>query len=186
MYLINKMKIKILFVVIVIMSTFSITATAQTKGIATTNDAYAKLIVPMSVKQNKIFNFGTITLTDKSGGTVTIASVLVDRSFSGGVAASAVGDPALNGGYDVTGTINSTYTLTLPETITVTETIGKSATMSIGTLKARFKGANSDALSSTLSGTGTDDFTVGGILTIGNNQIGGIYKGTYTLSVDYN
>jgi hypothetical protein len=41
------------------------------------------------------------------------------------------------------------------------------ATMTINNLKARFNTADADAITSTLSSTGTDSFAVGGTLNIG-------------------
>ena len=78
-----------------------------------------------------------------------------------------------------------TYALTLPPTITVTETLLSVATMSI-VPTARFNNAVADAITSTLSATGTDNFTVGGVLTVGASAVGGIYAGTFNVSVDYN
>jgi len=43
-----------------------------------------------------------------------------------------------------------------------------------------------DAITSTLNGTGTDSFTVGGTLTIATSQLPGIYAGAFNVSVDYN
>ena len=58
--------------------------------------------------------------------------------------------------------------------------------MTISLLKARFSGAGSDAVTSTLSATGTDSFTLGGTLTVAAAQMPGIYAGTFAVSVDYN
>jgi hypothetical protein len=77
---------------------------------------------------------------------------------------------ATNVTYDVTRTKNLTYALTLPNTITVTETLG-TATITISLLKTRFDGAGTDAVTSTLSSTGTDSFTLGGTLTEGASQV---------------
>jgi hypothetical protein len=51
------------------------------------------------------------------------------------------------------------------------------ATMTINNLKARFNTA-ADAITSTLSSTGTDSFAVG-TLNIGATQIPGVYTGTF-------
>ena len=53
-------------------------------------------------------------------------------------------------------------------------------------LKPRFNGASSDATTSTLDASGNDSFTVGATLTVKANQLGGIYAGTFDVSVDYN
>ena len=167
------------------MAGFTTTVLAQTSATVTGTTAGAKLIVPMTLSQTSPLHFGTITLVTAAGGSVVLPSNSTTRSFTGGVSASAVAPLATNAAYTVTGTKNVTYALTLPATITVTETLG-SSTMTIGTLLARFNGAGADAVTSTLSGTGTDSFTVGGTLTVAASQVGGIYAGAFNVTVDYN
>jgi len=174
-----------IFAAIVMMAGFTTTVVAQTS----TTNAGAQLIVPMTLTQNSPLHFGTITLLDASGGTV-ILSTANERAFTGGVSTTAVSPTSTNATYDVTGTYNETYALTLPETITVTETVGSTATMDITALTVLFNEGIEETTgvgaTSLLSTTGTDDFIVGGTLTIAAAQIGGIYAGTFDVSVDYN
>ena len=58
--------------------------------------------------------------------------------------------------------------------------------MTISGLLARFNGAGADAIVSTLSATGTDNFTLGGTLTVAAAQVAGIYAGAFNVTVDYN
>lgn len=178
----------LLFAAIAMSVSFSTTVMAQTSATVTGTTAGAKLIVPMTLTQSGVLHFGTINILAGAGGTVTLPSNSTTRNFSAGVSASAVAPVATLAAYAVTGTKNVTYALTLPSTITVTETMvgGVGGTMSIGTLKARFNGAGADAVTSTLSEGGTDNFTVGGTLTVAAAQIGGIYAGTFNVTVDYN
>ncbi|MDP3441415.1 MAG: DUF4402 domain-containing protein [Ignavibacteria bacterium] len=128
-----------------------------------------------------------VTLVTSAGGTVVLSTANA-RTFTGGVSASTISPTSTNAAYNVTGTYNETYALTLPATITVTETIATVGvkTMTVSALTARFNGAGADAITSTLSATGTGSFTVGGTLTVALNQIAGIYAGTFPVSVDYN
>jgi hypothetical protein len=174
-----------LFAVIVMMAGLTTSLMAQTSKTVTT-DAGAKLIVPMTLTQTSPLHFGTINLLVGAGGTVVLPSNSTTRTFTGGVVASTVAPVATNAAYNVTGTKNTTYALTLPATITVTETLGSSATMIISDLLARFNGASGDAIVSTLSIAGTDSFTLGGTLTIAASQVAGIYAGTFNVTVDYN
>lgn len=176
----------ILFAAIVMMAGFTTKVMAQTGATVTGTAAGAKLIVPMTLIQDSPLHFGTINIQTGVAGTCVLPSNSTTRSFTGGVIASTVAPVATNAAYLVTGTMNATYALTLPTTITVTETTGTLATMTIGTLKARFNGAGADAVVSTLSTTGTDSFTVGGTLTIAAAQDAGIYAGSFDVSVDYN
>jgi len=180
------MKKIILFVAVIMMAGFSITAMAQTSAKVDATPAGAKLIVPMTLTETSPLHFGTINILTGTGGTVQLPSNSTTRVFSAGVAESTVAPLATNAAYDVKGTMNVTYALTLPAKITVTETKGATAVMEISALKARFNGAGADSTTSTLSATGTDNFTVGGTLTVTAAQIGGIYAGTFIVSVDYN
>ncbi|NVO03310.1 MAG: DUF4402 domain-containing protein [Bacteroidetes bacterium] len=168
------------------MAIFTTNTMAQTSATVTGTTAGAKLIVPMTLTQTSPLHFGVINLLAGAGGTVILPSNSTTRTFTGGVALSAVAPLATNAAYNVTGTMNVTYALTLPTTITVTETTLGLATMTISSILARFNGAAADAVTSTLSATGTDSFTVGGTLTIAAAQVAGIYAGTFNVTVDYN
>lgn len=179
----------ILFAAIVMMAGITTKVMAQaTSATVAATPAGAKLIVPMTLIQDSPLHFGTINIQAGAGGTCVLPSNSTTRSFTGGVIASTVAPYATNAAYHVTGTMNATYALTLPATITVTETVGATASMTIGALKVRFNGAGADAFPvvSTLSGTGTDSFSVGGTLTIDAAQVAGIYAGTFPVSIDYN
>ena len=175
-----------LFRSILLLAGFTTNTFAQTSATVTGTAAGAKLIKPLTLTQTSALHFGTINVLTGTGGTVTLPSNSTTRVFSAGVSESTVAPLATNAAYDVTGTKNVTYALTLPSNITVTETITGSATMTIDSLKARFNGASADAVTSTLSATGTDSFTVGGTLTIAPSQEGGIYAGTFNVTIDYN
>ncbi len=176
----------LLFAAIAMSVSFSTAVMAQTSATVTGTTAGAKLIVPMTLTETGVLHFGTINILAGAGGTVTLPSNSLTRSFTAGVSASAVAPVATHAAYNVTGTKNVTYALTLPGTIEVKETLLNIATMSIGTLTARFNGAGSDAITSTLSGSGTDNFTVGGVLTVPASAVGGIYAGVFNVTVDYN
>jgi hypothetical protein len=179
-------KLKLLFSAIVLMAGFTGTIMAQTSATVAATAAGAKLIVPMTLTQTSPLHFGTINVLTGLGGTCLLPSNSTTRVFSAGVAASTVAPVATNAAYNVTGTMNATYALSLPATITVTETVGATATMTISLLTARFNGASADAIVSTMSAAGTDNFTVGGTLTVAPLQVAGIYAGTFPVTVDYN
>jgi len=175
-----------IFCAVLLMAGFATTGMAQTSATVSATAAGSKLIVPMTLTQTSPLHFGTINVLAGTGGTVQLPSNSTTRVISSGLAASTISPVATNAAYSVTGTMNATYALTLPATIVVTETVGSTAVMTINALTARFNGAAADALVSTLSATGTDDFTVGGTLTVTEAQISGIYAGTFPVTVDYN
>ena len=172
--------------VVVSMVLFTSTLMAQTSATVDETAAGAKLIVPMTLTETSPLHFGTINILTGTGGTVELPSNSTTRVISSGLAASSIAPVATNAAYTVTGSNSATYALTLPATVVVTEAVGSTATMTISALKARFNGAAADAVISTLSATGTDNFTVGGTLTVTAAQIGGTYAGTFPVTVDYN
>ena len=179
-----------IFAAIIMMAGFSTSAMAEGTVAATTTAAGAQLIVPMTIAQTSPLHFGTIILDDATGGTVTLSTAAA-RAFTGGVSTTGVTPNATNAKYNVTGTYNETYALTLPATITVTETLATAGVkaMTISDLTVLFNlGTETTGVGATssLSATGTDNFTVGGTLTVAAAQIGGIYAGTFPVSVDYN
>jgi len=176
----------IIFSAALLMAGFATTATAQTSATVAATAAGTKLVVPMTLTQTSPLHFGTVNVLAGTGGTVQLPSNSTTRVISTGLAASTVAPLATNAAYNVTGTMNATYALTLPATIVVTETVGATAVMTISALTARFNGAAEDAVVSTLSATGTDNFTVGGTLTVAAAQTSGIYAGTFPVTVDYN
>ena len=182
-------KTLLIFAIVLMTTGFSSTLKAQGTDASTTTDAGTVLIVPMTITETSALHFGNIILPDATGGTVVL-STANGRSFTGtGVEASSIGPTSTNAAYDVTGTYNQTYALTLPTTITLTETVGSTATMDISALTVLFSGGSEQtavAATSTLSASGTDSFVVGGTLTVGASQLAGIYAGTFPVSVDYN
>jgi len=174
------------FATILLIVGFTTNTFAQTSATVTGTAAGAKLIKPLTLTQTSPLHFGTINVLTGLGGTVTLPSNSTTREFSAGVAESKVAPLATNAAYNVAGTKNVTYALSLPTSIIVTETIDGTATMTINDLKARFNGAEEDAVISKLSASGTDNFTVGGTLTIAPGQEGGVYAGAFNVTIDYN
>jgi hypothetical protein len=181
-------KLILTFTASVMMAGFAATLVAQTSATVPATPAGAVLIKAMTLTQTAPLHFGSIVLTTTAGGTCILASTGASRSFTGGCATSPATPIPTNAAYNVTGTINETYAVTLPATTTVTHTTLSSGVyqMDITLMTARFNGAGSDATTSTLTSSGTDSFTVGGTLTIKASQLGGIYAGTFPVSVDYN
>jgi hypothetical protein len=180
-------KLVLCFLTIVLMVGFINKTLSQTSQQETT-DVGAVLITAMGITETAPMHFGSNVLLDATGGTVVLPSNSTTRTYTGGVATSAATPVATNAAYSVTGTGLETYALTLPETTTVTHTTVSTGvfTMDITLMKARFNGAGADATTSTLAADGTDSFTLGGTLTVKANQVGGIYAGTFNVTIDYN
>lgn len=180
---------KITLLAILAFAAFSSNANAQTSATVTATSAGAVLIKAMSLTQTSDLHFGSIVLVNATGGTVTLPSNSIVRTFSGGGVATSSATPIpRNAAYNVTGTRDETYAITLPGSTTVTHTtVGAGVnTMAITNMKARVLSAGVDVVTGTLSSTGTDSFTLGGDLTVQANQLDGIYAGTFAVTVDYN
>jgi len=183
------MKKTIIIIAAIIIAGFSTSVMAQTSATVTGTTAGAVLIKAMTLTQTAPLHFGSIVLTSAAGGTVELPSSSVTRVFTGGVATSAATPVATNAAYNVTGTINETYAITLPTTTTLTHTTLSSGVyqMDVTLMKVRFTNTPGvDAITSTLDASGNDSFTLGGTLTVKASQLGGIYAGTFNVTVDYN
>ncbi|MCD4679373.1 MAG: DUF4402 domain-containing protein, partial [Bacteroidales bacterium] len=74
-----------------------------------------------------------------------------------------------------------------PASILVTEVGVGTATMTIGTLLAKStSGAESNTATGTLEAGGTEQFTIGGTLTVTAAQVAAVYEGTFDVTVAYN
>lgn len=173
---------------ILMMAGFTGNVMAQTSATVSGTNAGGVLIVAMTLVETAPLHFGSNLLTNALGGTVVLPSNSTTRDYTGGVVTSAATPVATNAAYDVTGTGLETYALVLPATTTVTHTSVAAGvrTMDITLMKARFNGAVADAVTSALTAGGSDSFTLGGTLTVKAAQVGGIYAGTFDVTVDYN
>ena len=183
------MKKTILIVLSIIMiAGFASNIMAQTSATVAATPAGGKLIAPMTLTQTSALHFGTVNLLAATAGTVVLTTANV-RNITGGVALSTIAPTSTNAAYNITGTISSTYALTLPATIIVTHTITPASTMTISALKVLFNtGTEVTAVgaTNTLTAAGTGSFKVGGTLSIIAAQLAGIYAGTFAVTVDYN
>ena len=138
-----------------------------------TASASADIIAPISITTNQNLAFGSVSV-GASGGTAVVSvagakSVTGDVVNEGGSHAQAI--------FDVNGSANSAYDITLPSSISVT---AGANSMTVDTFNSD-KAGNS----SSTDGTGADQFNVGATLNVGANQAGGTYSGNFTVTVLY-
>lgn len=172
---------------VIMIAGFSANLMAQTS--ATENTAAgAVLITAMGISETAPLHFGSNVLTDALGGTVVLPSANTTRTYTGGVATSAATPVATNAAYSITGTGLETYAITLPTSTTVTHTTVATGvfTMTITDMLAYVASASANSVTGTLDAAGDDSFTLGGTLNVQAAQIGGIYAGTFDVTVDYN
>ena len=126
-------------------------------------DVAANLVIPIAISE--------------------ILSTLGVRTQTAGVNLSVQAPLASKAAYNVTGQVNTSYSITLPAKITVTFL---SNSMTIGRLVARPASMGADGLTGALSSAGNDNFTVGGTLNVLPDQTAGLYTGTFNVTVVYN
>lgn len=180
---------KIILLAIIMAAGFTINLSAQSsETMNVTTDAGANILVAMMISETASLNFGSNLLATSAGGTVVLPSNSTTRNYTGGVAAEVSTPVATVAAYNLNGTGLETYALVLPSLVTVEHASVSSGvhTMNITSMTARFNDADTDAITSTLAANGTDSFTLGGTLTVQEDQISGQYSGSFQVSVDYN
>lgn len=164
----------------------------DTESKITNAGAHAHLVRAMSLVEKDQLDFGTILLNGTDAGVFTLNTEGDLSATSGTHLIATGGHSAKVGKYDVSGTKNSAYTVTLPTDFTVSTAAtagpGTVNIMTISDLQLKFvsNGYTLDNRIGVLSTAGVDKFDLGGKLNIVANQNEGIYIGTFTVSVDYN
>ena len=165
----KKDHIKALLLATFLSSVFSTQANAAPTLSA---NASATVVAAMSISESTAMQFGYFSSAG-SAGTITQAGAV-----TGGVTAVASGVTRSGGIFEVSGTGNASYTLTLPATTSLTRS-GGSETMDVTLTFA--SGTSARSLTS-----GTENVTINGSLTVSASQLAGSYTGTYLMSVAYN
>lgn len=146
---------------------------------STDADVGAMVVTPITITSSTAMSFGKFTAG--TGGTVAVNSSGVRSVASGNVQLlTGTGSDGAAAEFDVGGEATYTYAITLPampQTLVNETTEGSN--MSLGTFTKSIE-------SGTLSGTGTQSFTVGATLTVGSSQAPGTYAGMFPVSVEYN
>jgi Domain of unknown function (DUF4402) len=160
------------------------TVAATVTGVSTANaatataTATATIVQAISIVQapGGGLNFASIA-PSAAGGDVTVDTADTRTACTGGQFCSGT---VTSGAFNVAGANNYNYTLTLPTTAVTLTRVSGTETMSVGTF------AHNAGLTPALSATGTSSFKVGATLTVGANQVAGVYNGTFPVTVVYN
>lgn len=175
-------KLIFLIAAVVMMAGFTITVMAQ---VTENTAAGAKILAALSITEDAAMHFGTMGVLAGTGGTCVVTTAGV-RTATGGVTLSLIAPTFTVATYTVTGDPTYTYAITLPTTITVTKPTTLE-TMTIGTLLAKStSGVESHTATGTIEGGGTEQFKIGGTLTVIAAQVAGLYAGTFDVTVAYN
>lgn len=170
---------KLLIVAGTVMATTGIYSAALTAAELTTATATVDVLAPLTLAQTAGMDFGEVAGVTGSTSTVLLNTLNGTTPANGAIAGGAPASAA----FAVTGDDTNTYTINLPTTATLNDGIKPAMTVSLFT--DSYGGTSAVPVTSTTSG-GTDSFTVGATLTLGDGQPSGTYTGFYTISVDYN
>jgi hypothetical protein len=129
---------------------------------------------PVTITWAQDLEFGTLAGDGTSAGTATINPVSGAKTVAGGVYDfGGISNAAV---FDIRGTRNTAFTITLPPSITLTSG-GNSMTLNGFT--------SSPSLVGVLDNSGKATVNVGATLQVGVNQAAGAYSGVFTVTVDY-
>ncbi len=162
---------KLLLVTGIAVASVSIYSTALIAA-TVSGTANANVLTPLSIVAGADMNFGDI-----AGDATAITTVDLDPSTgatSSGDGASVAGTTAA-GVFTVTGSGTLSYTI---DPIADTTLTGPGTAMTLTNLDDSLGGTGTLA-------AGTQNFTVGGTLTLNANQGVGAYSGTYSVTVNY-
>lgn len=167
----NKFPIIILLILISSVKLFS-----QTEN----TDVFANLVNPISITENRVLHFGTITVSASVAGTCIVAPT-GSRTATGGVGLANLSPTATSAAYTVSGSANLAYSITLPTSNIVATRQGGTETLTVNAFTS-----NKSGNVSVLSATSSDTFTVGATLNVSAGQVAGLYQGNFNVTVAYN
>ena len=173
-----------ILVTIVTMACFSSLTLAQVRNTVSTSVG-ATIVKALSLSQNTPLHFGSMS--------IPTAPVSVILSTSNGRVATSPSNITLlaqspvseNATYTVSGSDAATYAITLPANGVVSITNGTEH-LDIVDFVAHTVSSGVDGNTGLLSASGTDSFTVGATIKLGNAQPYGSYTGTFGITVNYN
>ncbi len=175
---------KVIFSAFALVS-FAINSNAQATASA---EAFATIVTPISITQVDDLNFGNIAVSASAGGTVTLVpGATATRTLGGtGLTLPNVTGTVTAAEFDVAGTANYTYAITLPTNGTVSLT-GPGAAMAANSFTAYTTTNATISGTGTLDGSGDDVLRVGATLTVAAAQVAGAYSSTaFDVTVNYN
>lgn len=167
----------LLFIAIAIFG-FSAVSFGQETATAT---ATGTIVTPIAIANAGDLNFGNVAVQSVLGGTVILAADGTRTTGgAGGVTLPASAGTVSAAHFDVTGTANYTYTITLPTTATTVTSAGNIMTVDNFTSTPTSDG--------TLDGSGAQTIDVGATLNVAAGQPAGEYTSTipFNVTVNYN
>jgi hypothetical protein len=164
-----------IFAIAIVALGFATTSHAQVTATAT---ASGTIVTPIAIDNAGDLNFGNVAVS-ATAGTVILAPAGT-RTITGGVTLPVVPGTVTAAQFDVTGTPDYTYAITLPSAATTVTSGGNSMSVDAFTSMPNVTGV--------LDGAGKQTISVGATLNVGAAQAAGIYtSGTpFDVTVNYN
>jgi len=155
----------------------SIKAADGSKSGTGTVNISIQVVGGIALAKTQDLSFGAVFPGTSPGGTVVVPTSGSPTAPSGIVTLGSFkpGQPAI---FNVTGTRNRTYSITLPGSVSLSDGAGHA--MSADTFTSTPSGTG------TLSALGAQTLTLGGTLHVGASQAEGDYSGTVNVTVAYN
>ncbi|MBW0143919.1 DUF4402 domain-containing protein [Sphingomicrobium clamense] len=163
--------------------------------------ARVNIVRGLSLTSTGDIDFGTIVLPGSGTGAVS-STIAIDSAGdvtatcgTGFTCSLATGDTSTFESYDLTGTRNVNVNITIPNEALIYvdgNTANPSLTVTLDpSLTGGVSGASSTVYTETLPNSGAAgsaaafNFTIGGSITVPDNQADGAYTGTFQVSADY-
>lgn len=159
---------------------------AKAQAVAATGTGTATVVSPLSLVANQAMNFGRIAPAP-TAGTVLLNPDTLACTVTGAIARVGTCQPAEFSGMGVRRML---VRITLPTSITLTR-VGGGATMAVNAITLDPTpdlvqvGNGNNRRWEIQPNDGIFDFRVGGTLNVGANQLGGVYTGTFVVTVQY-
>ncbi|MCX6267659.1 MAG: DUF4402 domain-containing protein [Bacteroidetes bacterium] len=168
--------------ILVMMGSFSVPVFTQNSRITS---AGANIVRGITLSETSNLHFGSMSVPTAAVSVKLTTSNDRITTTPGNIELLAQAPLPQNAMYTVSGTGDATYAITLPINGAVRLTSG-SEHMEVIDFVAHPASAGADALAGALNNSGSDSFTVGATLQVGEAQPYGVYAGTFFIAVNYN
>ena len=136
----------------------------------------ANVVKPLTIKWLQDLDLGTIVL---GTGSWTGATIKISRAgvFSCGASNVTCSGATTVAKYNVTGSNNMTVRISAPDVTLINQSdVSKTLTLTVD---------SPGTVVLTSSGAPGNDFPLGGSITVNSTTAGGVYRGTFNVTVDY-
>ena len=172
---------KVLIVLAVVLFTVGFASEVSAQIKLTDNTAGGEILTPISLTRGTQLEFGKLAVL-AGGGSVSISADGANTVTKSDDVTLVPGVSRTAATYTVQGNVGSNYSISAPTSIIVTNGTDF-MTIVTSVLSASTTSSDGGTLNAT---TGSDNFYIGGTLTIDPGQASGSYSKTFDVTVNYN